>query len=188
MSKRHISNNIKHVLNLIYYSDFCDDNNFILFVDFHKAFDTTERGFIFLALNRFGFGPFFIKAITTLYNNANCSIKLHAGTSPKFDLNRGISQVCPISPYLFLIGAQLLCDYIKLSHLEGIKLADREIVIVKCELFALRYCTNPSIVGIPVKDSITYLGIVISRNLSLRCSLNFAPVLQKTQNIFNAWF
>lgn len=56
-----------------------------------KAFDTLEHYFIFSALKKFGFSNYFIKTIKTLYFN-NCSIKLHSGTSPRFNLNRGIRQ------------------------------------------------------------------------------------------------
>uniref|UniRef100_A0A669DIK2 Reverse transcriptase domain-containing protein n=1 Tax=Oreochromis niloticus TaxID=8128 RepID=A0A669DIK2_ORENI len=224
MANRHISNNIRLVFDLIDYADLCRDDSFILFVDFCKAFDTIEHGFIFQALDKFGFGSYFQNAIKTMYKNVNCSIKLQAGTSPRFNLNRSIRQGCPISPYLFLICAQLLSDYIKRSPLKGITIADKEIFISqladdttlflknasqvqmaintinafslasglhlnigKCELLALRNCNSLSIAGIPVKESVTYLGIIINKNQSTRCSLNFTPILDKTQRKLNAW-
>lgn len=67
MRNRHISNNIRLVLDLIDYSDLCTDNRFILFIDFYKAFDTIEHEFIFHALEKFGFGSFFSRAIKTMY-------------------------------------------------------------------------------------------------------------------------
>ena len=137
-----------------------------------------------------------------MYKNGNCSIKLHAGTSPRFFLNRGVRQGCPISPYPFLICTQLLTESIKLSPLKGISIADGEVIISqladdttlflrevsqipiitidlittfsiasglnlnlkKCELLALKNCDLPSICNIPVKDSITYLGVVITKD------------------------
>ncbi len=77
----------------------------------------------------FGFGNYFIQTIKTLYFNGNCSIKLRAGTSPRFNLNRGITQGCPISPYLFLLCSQLLADSINQSTLRGITVADNIITI-----------------------------------------------------------
>lgn len=78
MRNRHISNNICLVLDLVDYPHLYPDESFILFLDFHKAFDTIEHHFIYSALNKFGFGDFFINSIKTLYYDANCSIKLLA--------------------------------------------------------------------------------------------------------------
>ncbi len=129
MRNRHISNNIRLVLDLIDYPHLYSDKSFILFLDFYKAFDTIEHHFIFSALKKFGFGNYFIKTIKTLYFNGNCSIKLRTGTSLRFNLNRGIRQGCPISPYLFLLCSQLLADSIKQSTLRGITVADNIITI-----------------------------------------------------------
>lgn len=129
MKNRHISNNIRLVLDLIDYSYLCSDDGFILFLDFCKAFDTVEHNFIFRSLEKFGFGDFFCKAIRTMYMNGNSSIKLHSGTSPRFQLKRGIRQGCPISPYLFLLCTQLLNIYVKSGVIKGISIADKEIII-----------------------------------------------------------
>lgn len=88
-----------------------------------------EHKFLYLSLKKFGFGDFFSNAIKTLYTNANCSIKLKHGSSVRFDVQRGIRQGCPISPYLFLLAAQLLCTYIKSSTLQGITIANKTIII-----------------------------------------------------------
>lgn len=77
------------------------------------------------ALHKFGFGDHFCKSIKTLYANANSSIKLFAGTSPRFDLHRGVRQGCPISPYLFILATQLLTLQIKAGVLKGISIANR---------------------------------------------------------------
>lgn len=224
MKHRHISNNIRLVLDLIDYTDLCDDESFILFLDFRKAFDTVEHNFMFQALDRFGFGPYFCTAIKTLYKNANCSIKLPFGTSPRFELNRGIRQGCPVSPYLFLLCTQLLSDFIKLSQLKGITIAEREIIISqladdttlflkdasqvsiaisaikifskasglhlninKCELLPLKNCNCTSISDIPVKDSVTYLGITINKNQETRSLTNFNPLIDNIQKKLNSW-
>uniref|UniRef100_A0A3P9LWP5 Reverse transcriptase domain-containing protein n=1 Tax=Oryzias latipes TaxID=8090 RepID=A0A3P9LWP5_ORYLA len=224
MKNRHISNNIRLVLDLIDYSDYCPDESFILFLDFYKAFDTIEHNFILHAIEKFGFGPFFRGAVKTMYAGGNCSIKLHAGTFPRFLLKRGVRQGCPISPYLFLPCTQLLTDSIKLSSLKGISIADHTVTISqladdttlflkdhsqvplainlinnfsaasglclnikKCELFALKHCDVLSICNIPVKESITYLGITFSKDKKARCQLNFDPIINKTQTKLNQW-
>lgn len=53
---RSIHNNVRLVLNLIDYGHLIDDDGFMLFLDFYKAFDSVEHTFIFETLNQFGFG------------------------------------------------------------------------------------------------------------------------------------
>lgn len=83
MKGRHISNNIHLVLDLIDYNEYIDSESFIFFVDFYKAFDTVNHKFMFEALDLFGFGKFFKRAIYTLYNGCNSSVKLINGTTPR---------------------------------------------------------------------------------------------------------
>ncbi len=108
MRNRHISNNISLVLDFIDYPHLYSDKSFILFLDFHKAFDTVEHHFIFSALKKNGFGNYFIKTIKTLYFNGNCSIKLGAGTSPGFRVNPiSLSYPFPF-PFPFILPLALV--------------------------------------------------------------------------------
>ncbi len=50
MPKRHIANNIRLVLDLLDYSELINDDSFILFLDFYKAFDSLNHEFILLSL------------------------------------------------------------------------------------------------------------------------------------------
>jgi len=103
MQNRHISNNIRLILDILDYSDIINNDSFILFLDYYKAFDTLEHSFLFQALKKIGFGDSFCKMVKMLYVNGSSSIKLKSGTSPRFFLDRGVRQGCPVSPYLFLI-------------------------------------------------------------------------------------
>lgn len=53
--------------------------------------------------------------------------------------------------------------------------------IKKCELFALK--ERPSnlteFCGIPIKDYITYLGIMICKDQKERINLNYTPIINK---------
>jgi len=112
---RLIHNNIRLVLDLIDYAHLIKDDGFILFLDFYKAFDTVEHAFILHALTSFGFGYKFVKLIEMLYKDINSSVSLPGGTSKRFNINRGIRQGDPTSPYLFILIAELLAIYMKNS-------------------------------------------------------------------------
>lgn len=81
MSNRHIFNNIRLVLDLIDYAGLINDDSFILFLDFFKAFNTVEHPFIYTCLYKLGFGPYFCNVIKTLYAGANSSVKISGGTA-----------------------------------------------------------------------------------------------------------
>ncbi len=112
---RLIHNNIRLVLDLIDYGHLIKDDGFVLFLDFYKAFDTVEHKFILHALNYFGFGHKSVKLIEMLYKDINSSVSLPSGTSKRFNINRGIRQGDPTSPYLFILIAELLAIYVKNS-------------------------------------------------------------------------
>lgn len=151
MRKRHISNNIRLVLDIIDYSFLCPDDSFIFFLDFYKAFDTVEHNFIFQTFEKFGFGDFFCKAVRTMYCKGNSSIRLKNGTSPRFELQRGIRQGCPASPYLFILCTQLLSTHIKSSALKGISIAEREVILTQLADDTTLFLKDASQVPIAIK-------------------------------------
>lgn len=57
----------------------------------------------------------------------------------------------------------------------------------KCEIICLHNTKDSLICGIPVKESVKYLGIHICKNTSLHQDLNFLPRLSCTKNILNNW-
>ena len=71
MRKRHNSNNIRLVIDIIDYSFLCPDDSFFFLLDFYKAFDTVEHNFIFQTIEKFGFGDLFCKAVRTMYSKVN---------------------------------------------------------------------------------------------------------------------
>ncbi len=130
MKNRHISNNIRLIFDLLYYSDQIESGALILFVDFCKAFDTIEHGFLLHSLNVFGFGNNFIDIIEMFYNDINSSIILNTGTSKRFGIHRGVRQGCPSSPFLFLLVAELLSiQILNNQSILGLQIFDREIKI-----------------------------------------------------------
>ena len=131
VTNRHISNNIRLVLDLIDYSEHIESNAIIVFLDFFKAFDTVEHPFIFKALEIIGFGTYFSSVVKMLYKEINSNVLLYPNTSKRFPVERSVRQGCPISPFLFLIAAEFLSLIILNStNIKGLSIFQREIRII----------------------------------------------------------
>lgn len=59
--------------------------------------------------------------------------------------------------------------------------------IKKCEILVLKKSSLLSVDGIPVKETVNYLGVVISKSEQDRVSLNFNPAFEKIKSKFNLW-
>ncbi len=85
------------------------------FLDFKKAYDSLEWNFLYKALEKFNFGPSFIKWIKLMYEKPMTCIKNNGYISPAFTIERGVRQGCPISCLLFIIAIEALALSIKQS-------------------------------------------------------------------------
>ena len=77
---------------------------FILFVDFEKAFDTTEWDFILNILEVFKFGCNFQKWLSVIYNNIQSAVTNGGRMADYFKITRGVRQGLGLAlPSLFLL-------------------------------------------------------------------------------------
>ena len=98
----------------------------ILSIDIEKAFDTVSWKFIKIVLQYFNFGPsiiswinIFSKRIGIVYNTKWLYVRF-------FNLNRGCRQGNPISPYVFILCAEILGKMIRDKVLKGICINGKE--------------------------------------------------------------
>jgi hypothetical protein len=80
----------------------------MLLLDFEKAFDRIEWGFLFDALAKLGFASQWIHWVRSLYHLASSAIKLNGVVGNNFPLARSVRQGCPLAPYLFILATDVL--------------------------------------------------------------------------------
>ncbi len=80
----------------------------LLLLDFEKAFDRIEWGFLFRALEQLGFSQTWVHWVTSLYREATSTIKVNGVPGPVFQLARSVRHGCPLAPYFFILAIDVL--------------------------------------------------------------------------------
>lgn len=99
----------------------------LLFIDFEKAFDSLEWYFLKKCLKLFNFGPDLINWVNTFYKNAkSCRIN-HGLCFRYFNVERGVREGDPLSPYFFVICVEILPSAVRNDvNSKGFKISDSE--------------------------------------------------------------
>ena len=101
----------------------------LLALDWAKAFDSINSSYLLAALRRFGLPQKMLNIISNIYTDRTFSVLDFGVRSSIRKQHFGISQGCPLSPYLFImVMTVLLHDAQSMLQVEyGIVLSDSEI-------------------------------------------------------------
>ena len=105
---RFIGENVRLIYDVLFETKHQDIPGMILSIDFEKAFDTVSWKFMKKVLEYFNFGPSVISWISIFQNGSESCIIQNGFMSEFFNLKRGCTLGDPISPYIFILCAEIL--------------------------------------------------------------------------------
>ena len=127
ISGRFIGENIRIIYDILFETKQQEIPGLLLSVDFQQAFDSVSWKFIAKTLDYFNFGPSFKKWIKIFQNGSESCILQNGHMSDYFCLQRGCRQGDPISPYIFILCAEILSHMIrKDTNIRGIVIKNKE--------------------------------------------------------------
>ena len=87
-----------------------------------------EWNFIKRSLALFNFGDSIQQWVSTFYNNSENAVLNNGFCTNFFKLSRGVRQGCPLSPCLFIVGAEILaCKIRQDKTIKGITIFQKEL-------------------------------------------------------------
>ena len=127
---RNIGNNIRLIMDVLEYTEFNHIPGAILLLDIEKAFDSVSHDFLFTVLKHFNFGNNFINWVRMLYSDRKSYVINNGFLTNPIQMNNGIFQGCPISPYLFLLVIETAALAIRQNkNIKGIPIEDYDLKI-----------------------------------------------------------
>ena len=130
VSGRYMGENIRLIEDLIGLLEKNNKPGLLLCLDFEKAFDSLDWSFLFRVLRSFGFGDSICKWVESFYRNIKSTVVVNGTPTEWFDITRGCRQGDPLSPYLFVLCAEILAIMIREDKdIKGIMINNKEIKI-----------------------------------------------------------
>ena len=132
---RYIGENVRLALDIINFAQENKTQGLLLFCDWEKAYDSVSWAYLKCSLQKFGFGPNFLKWVRMIYSadptqSTTAQIQVNGHLSRPYTINRGFRQGCPLSCSLFLVCIEPLLEKIRSNPLiNGFHFNDVEVKV-----------------------------------------------------------
>ncbi|XP_059064555.1 uncharacterized protein LOC131856693 [Cryptomeria japonica] len=157
-----------------------NQNVAMFLLDFEKAYDRIEWGFISMMLDAFGFPSFFCDIVKMLLRDAHAQIDINGSLSAPFPLGRSIRQGCPLAPALFVIAFEALFYILRDNTLspavKGITLPDNK------ELINCQFVDDTTLFHEVFEDNF----VAMTHKLNFFCKISGAK-LSRSKSICLGW-
>ncbi|XP_057790730.1 uncharacterized protein LOC131007831 [Salvia miltiorrhiza] len=172
------------------------EGRLIFKIDFAKAFDSVEWDFVDVMLQQFNFAPTWRKWIRGCLSSASANVLVNGSPSGEFDLERGLRQGDPLSPFLFLIVAEGLHALIEGATVRGLiqpaefmsglavnfnKSSLMGVGVEEAQLERLALDLNCKVGSFPFK----YLGIKVGGRL--KSVVDWSYIVEKVRKKIDGW-
>jgi hypothetical protein len=117
---RWIGDNVLFHLEEVDYLDVAQQPGCIAFLDFEKAYDRVDRGWVVACMGALGFGPVAISWVQLLLRGTVARCLFNGWRTAAFSVRSGVAQGSPLSPLLYVIAAQPLAARMRQLQREGL--------------------------------------------------------------------
>ena len=100
------------------------ENIYFCFIDYAKTFDSVDHNKLWKILKDMGVPDHLTCLLRKLYGGQEATVRTGHGTTDKFQIGKGVSQCCIVSPCLFNVYAEYIMRNAGLEEAQaGIKIA-----------------------------------------------------------------
>ena len=94
-----------------------DQEAFLTFIDYSKAFDNVKHKHLFETMKKMGFPKHLVNLLENLYSDQRATIRWNNQHCEVFPIKKGVRQGCILSPHLFSIYTEQVMREVELDEL-----------------------------------------------------------------------